>query len=117
MRICDAVRTMRVERKLTQWDVAKGLNVSQSAVSAIEKGVRKPSYEMLEKLAEFFNVPLSELLRDTDDVPDDSESTTAQFIHRNPKQKVLFDKTKHFSDEDMDVILSVVSAIAKERGV
>ena len=116
MRICDVVHTMRVERRLTQMDVARGLNVSQSAVSAIEKGIRKPSYEMLEKIASYFNVPMSELLKDADDAPDADESSTAEFIHRNPKQKLLFDRTKYFSDADMDVILSVVNAISKERG-
>jgi len=100
---------------MTQADVAKGMDISQATVSAIELGVRKPSYKMLERFAAFFNVPVSDLLKDTDDVPDETDSDIAAFIHRSPKQKLLFSKTKYLTDSDMDAIISVVSAIARER--
>lgn len=115
MRICDVILNLRETRRMTQMDVARGMNISQSAVSAIEKGIREPSYKMLERFADFFNVPLSDMLKDTDDAPSDNEMTIAEFIHRNPHQKILFDKTKFFSEEDMAVMISVANAIRKDR--
>lgn len=115
MRICDVILNLREERHLTQMDVSRGMNISQSAVSAIEKGTRKPSYEMLVRFADFFKVPLSDMMKDTDDAPSDSEMTIAEFIHRNPHQKILFDKTKFFSEDDMAVMISVANAIKKDR--
>lgn len=115
MRICDVIHNLRENHHMTQAAVAKGMGISQGTVSAIELGVRKPSYEMLYKFAEFFNTPVSELLKDADDAPDESDSDIAAFIHRSPKQKLLFSKTKYLTDSDMDAIISVVSAIARER--
>lgn len=116
MRICDVIKALRENHRMTQVDVAKGMGISQATVSAIELGVRKPSYEMLERFAVFFNTPVSELLKDLEDAPDESDSDIAAVIHRNPKQKLLFSKTKYLTDSEMDVILSVVSAIRRESG-
>ena len=115
MKICDVILSLRKNRHMTQIDVANGMNISQATVSAVEKGIRKPSYEMLERFAVFFNVPLSEMLRDADDTPDPSETAMAEIIHRSPKLKLLFDLTAYFPEADLDVVLSVASAISKRR--
>lgn len=53
---------LRKRTDLTQVELAKKLGVSRSTIGNYEKGIRTPDYEMLEKIADFFNVDLNFLL-------------------------------------------------------
>ena len=50
------LKEIRQEKKLSQKDLAKKLNISQQAISLYEKGGREPKLETWQKLADFFNV-------------------------------------------------------------
>ena len=53
----DRIRCLRKYFKLTQGDLAHAVGFkSASAVGMIERGEREVSFEMLGKLADFFNV-------------------------------------------------------------
>lgn len=52
----DRLKQMRQSAGLTQSELAEKLGVSTSTVSMYEVGSRKPSFEILEQLADFFNV-------------------------------------------------------------
>lgn len=52
------IRTMRLSRGMTQADLAKAINQSQSSITMYETGKREPDFETLEALADVFNVPL-----------------------------------------------------------
>ena len=56
-----ALRTLRVFHDVKQSELAERLNVSRSYLSEIETG-RKPSLDLLDKYANFFEIPLSSLL-------------------------------------------------------
>lgn len=58
------IKTMRQSRKMTQADLAKLINQSQSSITMYETGRREPDFETLEALADVFNVPLSSLMDD-----------------------------------------------------
>lgn len=60
----DTLIRLRKSRNLTQDDLAKGLEVSRSTIGNYEIGIREPDFEMLEKIADFFNVSMAELLND-----------------------------------------------------
>ena len=55
-------RKIRKENGLTQKEVAKKLNLSQSNVSDWENDVSRPEYEHLIELTRIYNVSLEELL-------------------------------------------------------
>lgn len=63
----DKIKNLRLARNLTQADVAKGISLpnnkklSTSAIGMYEQGRRKPSFEVLEAFADFFNVDLNSL--------------------------------------------------------
>lgn len=55
------LKMLRKFRKLSQVKLAEELEISQSTVAMMETGERKPSFEMLELLADYFNVRLDDL--------------------------------------------------------
>lgn len=58
------LRSLREENKITQIELAKILNVTQSAVAKWENEESKPRADKLIKLAKIFNCSLDELLKD-----------------------------------------------------
>ena len=58
----ERLKELRVERKLSQADLAKELNVSQRSITSWETGFRQPDFETLERIAKFFDVTTDYLL-------------------------------------------------------
>ena len=58
----ERIRKLRIERNLSQVDLAKKLNVTKQSVSNWENDNIQPSIEMLVKLAEAFSVSTDYLL-------------------------------------------------------
>ena len=58
----DILKKLRLAKNLTQQQVASEINLSQQAYANYESGNRQPSYEMLIKIAEYFNVSIDYLL-------------------------------------------------------
>lgn len=69
MEFKDRLKETRLNKKLTQKEVASHFNTSPQSYAQWEKGLRKPSAENLQKLADFFNVSTDYLLGKTD-IPD-----------------------------------------------
>lgn len=59
--VSDNLKFLRKKQGITQAVLADSLGISKSAVSMLENGQRLPSFEMLEALADFYNVSLSYL--------------------------------------------------------
>lgn len=55
-------KELRLERKLSQGELAKELGVSQRSISSWETGFREPDFETLSKIAIFFGVSADYLL-------------------------------------------------------
>ena len=60
----DKLIELRKSRGMTQDELAKALKVARSTIGNYEKGLREPDFEMLEKLADYFNISMAELLDD-----------------------------------------------------
>jgi repressor LexA len=66
MNFNDRLKTLRTSRGLTLEQLAKKLGCSKSSVNMYERGEREPSFEMLEAIADFFNVDIDYLLGKSD---------------------------------------------------
>lgn len=62
----EKLKSLRIEKKLTQKQVADRIGLAISAVSFYESGTRYPSYDVLVKLARIFHVSTDYLLGMTD---------------------------------------------------
>ena len=63
----DRLQSLRESLGLSQNKLAHLLNVSQTTIFRIEKGEREPSLQLLNLIADFFNVSVDYLLGRTDD--------------------------------------------------
>ncbi len=53
---------LRKQNNMTQADVAEKMCVTDKAVSKWERDISCPNIETIQKLADFFNIPVNELL-------------------------------------------------------
>ncbi|MBQ0142466.1 MAG: helix-turn-helix transcriptional regulator [Prevotellaceae bacterium] len=56
------LKDLRIEKNISQDKLAELLNTTRSAIGNYETGRRVPNYEMLENIADFFNVDMDYLL-------------------------------------------------------
>ena len=56
------LKQLRIQRSLSQVELAKHLGVSKSVISSYENGVHLPPYDVLIRLAELFGVSTDYLL-------------------------------------------------------
>lgn len=64
-RFSERFKELRKSRKLSQQNLADLLRTSKSSVNMYERGEREPGLEMLEAIADFFNVDMDYLLGKT----------------------------------------------------
>ena len=85
-------KELRSSRKLSQQELANKLGTSKSSVNMYERGEREPSLEMLECIADFFNVDMDYLLgksRTANQVLALKEKSTPQTERDVLKQKIV----------------------------
>ena len=62
--IAENLITLRKQHKLTQNDLAKKLSYSDNMISRWERAEISPSIETLEKISEFYNIPIENLFKE-----------------------------------------------------
>ncbi|EIS9525392.1 TPA: helix-turn-helix domain-containing protein [Clostridioides difficile] len=58
----EKIKSLRLEKNMTQEEFAESLCISRPALSLYESNKRKPDFEVLKKIAEYFNVSIDFLL-------------------------------------------------------
>lgn len=84
------MKALRTQRKLSQSEFSKQLNISQNVISQYETGTRFPSFENLLMLSDFFGVTLDELIYGSDLRVVDAKSSISEVILKEmPLDKLL----------------------------
>ncbi len=112
-------KDLRVMSGLTQQEMADKLNISRSSIGMYEKGEREPSFELLEMIADYFNVDMNYLLgkkESSEHIPqgyylNEDARSMAQFVFENPEYKVLFDATRKVKKEDIQFIKEMIDRV------
>lgn len=55
------IRDLREELNLTQEEFADNIGVTQKHISTLERGLKRPSVELIEKIVDIYNVPVSRI--------------------------------------------------------
>ena len=89
------------QRGVEQQTVAIDLDVSTSTVSSWVTGQRFPRADMMQKLAVYFNVTVSELVESPVVYPPNDLSSLREQLRRQPGLRILFDAGKNSTEEDL----------------
>ena len=121
-------KQLRLSSGLTQLDIANKLGISKSTVSMYENGNREPDFDILERIADFFNVDTDYLLGRTNKttvLPETiagyytnaETAKAAQEIFKNKELRALFDVQRDMDAEDLRALHNMALALKrKERG-
>ncbi|MDA2525876.1 helix-turn-helix transcriptional regulator [Bacillus cereus] len=67
MELNERLKSLRTERKLTQEQFATAVGITKASVSKFENGIKTPSRETIERIADYFNVTTDYLLGRSED--------------------------------------------------
>lgn len=108
--IHDNLKALRKSKGYTQEELASRLNVVRQTVSKWEKGLSVPDAEMLMKLAEIFEVPVSRLLgtaieqeQEPDQIAQQLARINAQLVIRNRRSRRIW--------KAVAVVIGVIAAV------
>lgn len=109
--IGERIRYLRLNNNLTAKDLSVILDISESAISLYENGKRKPTIELIMKMADYFNVSTDFILgvspsnlsnREKVIDVDFSEVLENIIIHLNNQNPIKFDGQQ--LDKNMEII-------------
>lgn len=66
MTFADRLRELRIRKNMTQGGLSKATGLTQSAIAMYETGKREPKIEVMELLADYFNVDMNYITGKTD---------------------------------------------------
>jgi repressor LexA len=95
------IKELREENNLTQTDLSKLLNISQSTLAKYETGARKPDVDMLNKLSNYFNKTIDYVIGNTPSSPLAADSLPAN-EKKVPIIKTVYYNAGSFSYEYLD---------------
>lgn len=113
MEFKDVFRNLRESRGKTQRDVAEAIGVTASAVGQWECGARKPRFDKIQALADYFGVQPNYFLGSCEAIDDAyyidrAAAKYADFLHKRPEYKVLFDASQKVKPEDIDRVAKMI---------
>ncbi|WP_199427066.1 helix-turn-helix domain-containing protein [Thermaerobacillus caldiproteolyticus] len=109
----DRLKKLRLEKKLTQEELGKRINVTKVSISGYENGNRTPDTETLQKLADFFNVTTDYLLGRTDN-PNSPKNDDIPEELKDPELGLFFKELKEASEERREQLLKIWEILKSE---
>ena len=108
------MKALRTSRKMTQWDLAKATGLSQSSITAYERGTRKPDLDALYSIAKSLYAPLSAFFEDYSVTYfDQVDMDRLKAFRKDQRLTLLFDEIRHLSEADFSLVSQIVSRIKR----
>lgn len=84
MDIGQKINKLRTDRKLSMRELGDKIGVSHAHISKLESGINSPSVDLLEKLADFFNIDISYFFtKDVDDMIMYEKNLSIEYLKEN----------------------------------
>lgn len=107
MEFPEKLRSLRLQRGMSQMQLAYALGSSQSAITAWELGKRDPDMRSIKKIASVFGVPVSYLISDWTGNEQNFARIIVDAIRENGKLFDLFEIVSGFDDSRIDALIAV----------
>lgn len=114
------LKKLRLEKKLTQLQIAQKVNISEARYNLYENNKRQPDYELLKSLAEVLETTTDYLLGNDNTtktissvIPDNELADKLSVLIENEHAKVLFDKLGELDDEELNQVADIVDIVTK----
>lgn len=122
MTIGRRIKEARTSINISQLELGKRLGVSQSMIAQYENNLRNPKLETLQKIADALGCTVDYLLGDVPE-PDGKLVFADEIETPDPKKEDRFDEiscallgeTKNLTEEDKELILSMIKFLAEKR--
>lgn len=98
----EKLKELRLSKDLSQRELAVRLGCSKSTIAMYESGLREPNFEMLETIADFFNVNMSALIDKATDTLEpvfDGQILTRSTLPNSP-DTIVTDKIMYFMPDN-----------------
>jgi transcriptional regulator with XRE-family HTH domain len=102
--------SLRKAAGLSQYELARRLNMGRSALGNYEQGDREPDFETVRKIADFFSVSVDYLLGR----PQDQEGAASE-VPPEWRQMVRLAQTEGYSPDQVLGALRLLSSIRKQH--
>ncbi len=91
----ERIKSLRISKKMKQEELAKKINISKSAIGMYERNEREPSFEILERLSQFFEVSIDFLLTGTQQGKDEKNENLFFFDMEGLSDEEIEDIKRH----------------------
>lgn len=115
------LKKLRLQKKLTQLQVANLVNISEARYNLYENNRRQPDYNLLKDLAKVLDTTTDYLLGNDDTtktintiIPDSELADKLNVLVESENAKVLFDKLGDLNEEELKQFVDIVNIIKKE---
>lgn len=93
------LKLLRNEKNMSQQELADALGISKSSINMYERGERQPNFEVLETIADYFNVDIDYLLgRTTKTTRTVSSQTIAAHFDGDEYTEAELDEIRKFAE-------------------
>ncbi len=103
----------------TQASIAKAIGVSPATVSNWCNAIKLPRMDKVDRLCAHFGIQRSDLMNEKTEEPtdhyylDEDAREAAEFLHKNPDYKVLFDASRKVKKEDIDFVRQMIDRFSE----
>ena len=105
---------------MTQLELSKRLGVGTTSVYNWCNGIKTPRMDKVDSMCKIFNCKRSDLIEDKADEEeqpayyfDEEAREAADFLHKNPEYKVLFDASRNISKDDIEFVAKMLDKFRK----
>lgn len=112
------LKALRIEKKLTQKQLAEKINVTHVSISGYESGNRSPDTDTLQRLADYFEVSTDYLLGRTNIpalTPQEKDEAAFQAFANDPELYVFYKELPKSDEEAVRKLRNIWEIIKNEK--
>lgn len=108
----DVLRSLRTKSGMSQEELGQKLGLAKSTISMYENGTREPALEILEAIADIFNVDMNTLTDSKTSAELNSElQDYLEELKNRPEMRMLFSLAKNATKEDVEKAVKIIEAL------